>query len=165
MKIAVFDIEANGFLDVADRLWCLVVYHNKEYHRFDPSQIDEGVRFLLSLGKQGVVLCCHNMIEFDLPILHKLTQYRFDGCKILDTVVLARLLNPEREGGNALEAWGERFGVPKPKHEDWSKFTPEMMHRCHEDVRINVLTLHALMKEAGWNVDDVLQVARKYSYG
>ena len=39
------------------------------------------------------------------------------------------------------------FGVPKPKHEDWSKFSPEMLHRCREDVKINVLVYEALLKE------------------
>jgi len=48
-----------------------------------------------------------------------------------------------------LNDWGEYFGIEKPKHEDWSTFSPEMLHRCEEDVKITELLYEHLMKETG----------------
>ena len=62
--------------------------------------------------------------------------------------------NPQRpapkgvKGPHSVEAWGVRFGVPKPAHEDWSQFSPEMLHRCTQDVEIQHRILQALMTEA-----------------
>jgi hypothetical protein len=75
-----------------------------------------------------------------------------------DTLILSRLLSPDRKSPpgwkgkpapHSVEAWGMRFGRPKPGHEDWSKFSPEMLHRCTEDTLITEMILYELLKEMG----------------
>lgn len=39
---------------------------------------------------------------------------------------------------HGLADWGEEFGIPKPKVDDWDNLTvEEYVHRCEEDVKIN----------------------------
>ena len=146
MRILVYDTESNGLLDSADTIHCAVVQAEGKIFRYDPSNIAAFIYQLISYTDDGIIVC-HNQICHDLPLLEKVYGYQHKG-KILDTLVLSRLLNPEREGRHSIEAWGERLGYAKPEHEDWTTYSPEMLHRCREDVRINVLTLRALLQEA-----------------
>lgn len=104
------------------------------------------------------VLIGHNIIDYDLPTLNKVLGYVFKG-KVVDTLIMSRMLNPKRflpphaenkrAGPHSLYAWGVRCGVDKPEYDAWNEgFTEEMLHRCAEDVRINVRTYHMLMEEA-----------------
>jgi len=43
--------------------------------------------------------------------------------------------------------WGKRVGLDKPPHEEWHKFSNDMLERVLEDVKINVKVWEALMKE------------------
>lgn len=68
--------------------------------------------------------------------------------RIMDTLVMSRLLNPDRKlphqayalgascGAHTIEAHGIRIGRYKPENEDWSILTDHMVHRCIEDVAI-----------------------------
>lgn len=103
------------------------------------------------------VLIMHNGIGYDLPLLKKLYGYTFKG-KVVDTLIISRLLNPKRlvpfncpnkkVGPHSIEAWGYRVGRGKPEHNDWEVFSEAMLHRCSEDVEILELVYKALMKEA-----------------
>ena len=73
--------------------------------------------------------------------------------KVIDTMLISQFLFPERPGGHSLEAWGEKLGFPKVEHEDWSVFTPEMLHRCDTDVTLTYLVYQALCKEAGEQIE------------
>jgi DNA polymerase-1 len=90
------------------------------------------------------VLIAHNGITYDLPVLAKIAGVHLDVNKMIDTLVLSRLGNPERPGGHSMAAWGETFGIPKPVHEDWSQWSEDMAHRCTEDTKINVKTWERL---------------------
>ena len=103
------------------------------------------------------IIVAHNALCHDLPLLEKLYGYKHEG-RVLDTLVLSRLLQPERVGRHSLEAWGERFGIPKPVHEDWSTFTPEMMYRCEQDVEINYRLLYHLLNEAELTEEELCQI-------
>ena len=70
--------------------------------------------------EKAEALCGHNIIEFDIPVLEKLNMFKFEG-RIVDTLVMSRTLNPDRDGGHSLAAWGKRLGHKKPEHEDWSQ--------------------------------------------
>ena len=146
MSELVFDIEANGLYEQATKVHCIVAHDlvTKKDYSFDTDRenIQEGLK-LLSSAEQ---LIAHNCIAYDLRVLQKLHKFT-TSARILDTYILSMMLQPERKG-HGLAAFGERFGIPKPEHEDWETFTPEMLHRCKEDVRINVLTYKALMDEA-----------------
>lgn len=148
----VADLEADGLLDQATRVWCGVFkdVRSGRVHKFGPSQIQSMLAFMDSID----VLCMHNGIGYDLPLLKKLHNYTYTG-KIVDTLLISRLQDPNRltpvgcQGGpHSVEAWGMRFGRAKPSHEDWSQFSDEMMHRCSEDVEIQHMILGALQDES-----------------
>jgi DNA polymerase-1 len=78
----------------------------------------------------------HNFIAFDGPVLNRLLGLRIDLSECTDTLVVARCLNYNQEGGNSLEAWGRRLGVLKGSVKDFSVFTPEMLEYCRQDVEV-----------------------------
>lgn len=155
MRIFVGDLEADGLLDTATRVWCgsfKDIKTNKMFS-FGPDQISEMLRFMDDID----VLIMHNGIGYDWPLLEKLYRYKFKGKKV-DTLIMSRLLNPQRvippnclnrhAGPHSVEAWGYRVGRGKPEHDEWDRYSPEMLHRNQEDVEIQHLIYNALMKEA-----------------
>jgi DNA polymerase I len=147
----VADLEADGLLDVATRIWCGVFRNQQtgEVRSFGPDEIVEMLEFMDTLP----TLCMHNGVGYDWPLLRKLRGYEYPGHKV-DTLLISRLQNPGRvkpvgcKGGpHSVEAWGMRLHRAKPGHEDWSKFSPEMMHRCQEDVEIQSRILEYLVAE------------------
>lgn len=156
MEVAVFDTESNGFLEEADRLWCIATHddYDNVCHLWRPHEIVAG---LANLHKADV-LVGHNIIKHDLPLMKKLYDWEPKSHQvIIDTLVFSRMLNPKRpipEGytGNAthsIEAWGYRLGHGKPEHEDWTQWSEDMGVRCMEDARINSKVLRELEREAG----------------
>ena len=158
----VADLEADGLLDTATIVWCGVFKDRdtKEVFKFRPHQIEAMLKFMDTCSE----LQMHNGIGYDFPLLRKLYGYEYKGKKI-DTLVLSRLLNPKRTlpfscpnkriGPHSVEAWGYRVGRGKPEHEDWSKFSEDMLHRCSEDVEIQFMIYDALLKETSkgdWSV-------------
>lgn len=155
MRECVGDLEANGLLREATEIHCGVFkdINSGEVFKFRPYQIKDMLEFLDSVN----VLIMHNGIGFDWPLLEKLHGYKFKGKKV-DTLIMSRLLNPKRTvpfncpnkkaGPHSVEAWGYRVGRGKPEHNDWSRFSEEMLHRCSEDVEIQHLIYKSLLKEA-----------------
>lgn len=155
MRVFVGDLEADGLLDTATKVWCGTFKNKntKEVVSFKPDQIEEMLKFLDNVD----VLIIHNGIQYDIPLLQKLHGYTFKG-KVVDTLIMSRLLNPKRllspncpnrsAGPHSIEAWGYRVGRGKPDHNEWDRFSPEMLHRNIEDVEILDLVYDALMKEA-----------------
>ena len=60
----------------------------------------------------------HNIIGFDAPILNRLWKTRIGLKKVIDTLILSRLLDPSREQGHSLEAWGKTLGKEKIDYAD-----------------------------------------------
>ena len=158
----VFDIEANGLrfwkgeVPPADRVWCGVFYDldSKEVHKFTPDDLDAMFAFMRSC----TLLIGHNIIDYDLPLVTGLYGITITECEFVDTYLLSQLLEPDRKkhpncpskkGPHGLDNWGAIFGREKPEHEDWSKFSGEMLYRCEQDVVINRLTYLRLLKELG----------------
>lgn len=84
------------------------------------------------------VLIGHNIRRFDIPVVEKLLGVKIKA-KIRDTLAISWALYPTRDK-HGLAWWGEEFGVPKPKIDDWESLTyEEYRHRCEEDVEINRL--------------------------
>lgn len=88
----------------------------------------------------------HNLVGFDIPIWDRLLNLTIPQSVVVDTLVLSRLAYPLRPGGHSIDNWGRILGREKPGHEDWSKFSPAMLHRCTEDVEINHLVYDHLKK-------------------
>lgn len=49
----------------------------------------------------------HNIIGFDLPVLREHLNLNFDQVKLVDTLIMSRLDNPQRDNGHSLRAWGK----------------------------------------------------------
>lgn len=157
MRIQVADLEANGLLDSATKSWCGVFkdINTKEVYKFSNTHVGYVSELLTHLDSVDVIIM-HNGIGYDLPLLEKLYGYKFKG-KVVDTVLMSRLLNPDRlkpfnmppskAGPHSLEAWGYRVGRGKPDHTDWTQYSDDMLHRCTEDVEITHLTYLQLMKD------------------
>ena len=159
------DLEANGFLYEADTIHVIASFDTRDgWWRFSVQDyslaaVHELAKYYIRGDNLTVFLnhadhlhflhqnpiCFHNYFGFDKLIIEKLHDW-WNPKDEHDSLVLSQLFNPDR-GGHGLEAWGERFNVPKPVHEDWSTFSPEMLKRVIEDVRINTLTWMQLMRE------------------
>ena len=55
----------------------------------------------------------HNIISFDAPILNRIWKTKIRLSQVFDTLIASRLLDPSREQGHSLEAWGRTLGVQK----------------------------------------------------
>jgi hypothetical protein len=149
------DIEASGLYEEATKIHCAVFkdIDTGKVYRF--TQKDKIIKVL----EATTYLVMHNGIGYDIPLIKKLWGYEYKG-RLLDTVLMSRELFkntpiPEKmkedykkagkklDGPHSLAAWGYRLGRGKVEHEDWSTFTPAMMHRCSTDVELtHLLYLH-----------------------
>jgi DNA polymerase I-like protein with 3'-5' exonuclease and polymerase domains len=150
-----FDIEADGLLDTATKIHCVVIAEldSDRVHEYGPEQIDSGLEHLASLD----YLVGNNILNYDLRALHKLRGWApKPDCRVVDTLIAGRLILPhlsalddqaaamgdpklgKLRGRYSIEAWGARLGMPKvgADLEDFSVFTLEMMERCVGDTLI-----------------------------
>jgi len=178
------DFEANGLLNEATTVWCGVFkdIQTKEvftFHHGQPNWEQECMNFM----DECEVLIIHNGIGYDFPLLRKLWSYEYTGKKV-DTLIISRMHQPERprpygmkgkSGPHSVEAWGYRLGRGKPEHEDWTQFSPEMLHRCVEDTEIQyliMLALHEEGKDNNWSdaynltfkLFEILQLQEEYGW-
>ena len=141
----VFDIETDNLYFACKHLWIVAVrdLDTGEKKQWLPG--DNGWMYYLDNAK---LIIGHNVIDFDLPALEKLTGYKLPkSVKVHDTLLLSLILNYNREGGHKLSAWGERLGYPKLPYEDFSRFTPEMLTYCIRDVDLTMKVYNILMEE------------------
>lgn len=151
----VFDLEADGHLHEATKMWCAAFYDldsHKTYITEDPSEALRGLmRADLVVG--------HNLTGYDFPLLlkllrpsdeeivNRLTNPSVDWCK--DTYEISLTLMPERPGGHSVEAWANRLRLP-PKVEinDWKNLDISLYReRAAKDVWLEAQILYALDKE------------------
>jgi len=138
----IFDIEADGLNPTV--VWCIVAKElDGPIHKFDNTQIEEGVKFLESAD----VLIGHNIIGYDIPVLEKLHGAKLTH-KLEDTLVMSRLFNPVRENGHSLKTWGYRVNCAKQEQpENFDEYTPAMLEYCVQDVALNELVYKHLLNE------------------
>lgn len=145
----VADVEADGLLFDLTRLWCLSVGDvstgEVELYADQPGYppISEGLKRLTEADR----VVFHNGFGYDYWVINRLYPGTLRFEQIYDTLVVSRLLNPERSGGHALSDWGDRLGFPKGSHEDWSRFSPEMAEYCVQDSRVTIKVYRALINE------------------
>lgn len=141
-KRVVVDLEANGLLDTADKIWCA------GFVDVDTQEVK------VLLGQQEIcqeldtinVLIAHNGIAYDLPLLKKVYEYEFKG-EIVDTLIASRVLWPDRPGGHSVDAWAKSFGSYKVTNEDWENFSPVIIERCEQDIKIQLRIYKQLLEE------------------
>ena len=107
MKQIILDIEANGLRP--DTIWCIVA-KEVEYGTVNVFIGEDIFSFPDWVRTHGVThICGHNIIGYDLPVLEKITGFKWEEA-IQDTLVMSRLANPNREAGHSLDSWGNRLG-------------------------------------------------------
>lgn len=167
----IFDIETNGLMDKVSTVHCLVAYNPDEdaLFRFDNTQIEQG----LSLLSEATEIIGHNIMAYDLPVLEKITGWKYYG-KVTDTLVISRLIwsdMSERDylkhikgefpssliGSHSLKAWGVRLGEHKGSFNestDWSEYSVEMLDYCTQDVKLNY-KLYQLIESKNYAQDAI----------
>ena len=63
--------------------------------------------------KDVSLIVMHNGISFDAPVLNRLWKTKIRLNQVYDTLIVSRLLDPSRENGHSLEAWGNTLGFHK----------------------------------------------------
>lgn len=159
MKTLVADVESDGLLPTLTKLHCIgigdpntddvILYADHP----DYPCLEEGYKRLEEADR----VVFHNGLGFDFFAINKVRPgtLRFD--QIYDTLIVSRLLDPERRTHN-LEDWGVRLGHPKVAHDDWTTFSSAMALRCVEDVRITIKVLRRVWKKSqGWGESVALE--------
>lgn len=145
----VLDIECDSLNPTT--IWCVVAQElgqQKQEVFFEAQEFQTYIH-----SKAGATLYAHNGISYDFPVLERLWNIELSDCNLRDTLVLSRLANPSRDGGHSLESWGETLGFPKGEHEDWSRFSPEMLEYCSQDVRVTARALVVIKRELGDSIN------------
>lgn len=144
MRMAVFDIETNGFLHDLTTLHVGVIRTIGEERVIS---MHDPVAMTAELDSHDVIIG-HNAIRYDVPALQKLVPGWRPKAKVIDTLVLSRLVYPDRTqhpaGGNSLKDWGIHFRCPKGDVTDFSRYTFEMLEYCAQDVKITEMLWNML---------------------
>jgi len=140
----VFDIETDDLK--ATLIHCIVAQDidTKEIFKFTPDKLQEGYEFLATAD----TLIGHNIIGFDIPMVHKFSNVDLSNIPVIDTLVLSRLFNPAREGGHSLEKWGYKLGYHKIDFSDYLNYSEDMLTYCVRDVELNLAVYYKLRKES-----------------
>lgn len=153
-KLAVWDIETNGFYFEVHTVWCIWVFDVESDKKigFRPHQMKEAVDFLNNCG----ILIGHNIVDYDIPVMKKL-HTDFEVKKSFDTLVLSRMLEPDRFS-HALKSYGKQLENEKgdygEQEEAWDVFSEDMFTYCEQDVNLNKDVYFKLCEKAGFDPYD-----------
>lgn len=132
----IFDIEGDSLNPT--KIHCLSAKHVDGGDVFSTTDY-ELMRKMLTNAE---VLIGHHIQRFDIPVLERLLGIKITAT-LIDTLALSWVLDPQYKGterkklGHGLAQYGEEFGVPKPKIDDWENLPiEEYIRRCEEDVKI-----------------------------
>lgn len=160
MKRLVLDIETNSN---ASHIWIAVT---KDIDTGEVLVWKEATEKFAQYLKGADLIIMHNGIQFDAYHLNRLWKTQITLKQTMDTLILSRLLNPVRETGHGIAAWGEKLGLNKV---DYSKIWSWMMdipvtkenasepfnnphfelleYYCIRDVEVTEKLYYALLKE------------------
>lgn len=157
-SIATFDIETNY---AHDTTWMVGVRGPNETAVSCRSPYATVVA-LQEICPQAVFLCGHNILKFDVPVLGRTWGVDIEkSFLLLDTLVLARLLDPQKISYKLKDLVKEYLGVSDQKGEfkDFDGgWTQEMEDYCLQDVNIThklALVLLKKLKEQGFSADSI----------
>ena len=92
-----FDIETNGLLENVDTIHCLVIrdVETKKTLAYN----DQGNQEPISRGLQRLqdsdCIIGHNIIGYDLPVIHKLYDWFREPGMVVDTLLLSRIYHAD----------------------------------------------------------------------
>jgi DNA polymerase-1 len=148
MRTVAMDIETDA-ID-ATRIWviCAKDLDTGETEQFlNVSHIEEEKQRFIEYCTDVDTYVFHNGIGFDVPVINRLLgETVIDPCKVLDTLIVSRLVDYTLDGkGHSLKAWGRRLGDLQARLQGLlSKLTEEMIFYCHQDVTVTVLLYNTL---------------------
>lgn len=151
MNTAFFDIETDGLN--ATKVHCIcAMLDNGESTVYNFIGGEANGLFRKWLASEDVdTLVGHNIINFDVPVLRRITGMDWDF-NLRDTLVLSRLHNPSLDGGHSLRSWGERLGDYKDDYQGgWEEYSHDMLKYCQQDVRVTKTLYHHLNRDTGVN--------------
>lgn len=141
----VLDLESDGLLEAVTKIHCLC-YYDLDLKKYISLTTYQQIKDLLAT--ENLTIICHNVIRYDVPVLEKILSIKITA-RLIDTLALSWYLYPLRPK-HGLEKWGEELGVAKPEIKDWSNLSlADYVHRCTEDVKINVLLYNKQMAYLG----------------
>lgn len=146
----IYDLETDGLLDSVTTIWCIVaidlatqeVYSYSDHDDELPS-IAEGIELL----KNATTLIGHNIVGYDTPVVQKVCGVDLTGVKHVDTLIMSRVCQYNRQGGHSLKAWGKALGNDKIEYDDWTGYSKEMLDYCVQDVMVNLEIYYAIMRQ------------------
>ena len=116
----IFDIEADGLLDTITKIHCLSYISTDRTEKGTLYNVEDIQSFFLI---KGAYFIGHHIIGYDfkaLKLIYGISKPR----NLVDTLGLVWYLQPDRTS-YGLESYGEEYGVPKPKINDWQNLTIE----------------------------------------
>ena len=155
-KTLIFDIETDGLLLDLTTMWVGVTYcieTKEEKVYYDTDEMVEDLN-------EADCIIGHNIIGYDIPALNKLSSITLSPRRVIDTLVLAKLVyyNKDSSWKHSLDAYGERLGYKKGKYNDWSKYTKEMEVYCKRDVQVTKKLYTHLKRKSTWLPETALQL-------
>ena len=159
------DIETN--LIPATKIW-VAVTEDVDTGEVLVYETPQGLQAAID-ATDGVI--AHNGIGFDFPVLEELWGITIPVEKMVDTLVMAKLYQPQIDNGHSLKAWGMRLGHDELLKQDFDKelfehgLTEEMLDYCKQDVHVNVALYKKLRglfdqaKISDWALDVETRVA------
>lgn len=135
---------------VISKIHCICTMDVKtgEERSFYGSTLSEGFEYL----QEADALIAHNGFSYDYPVMERIFGEALKP-RLIDTLVMARILWPERSmcpaGGYSLKAIGDFLGGQmKSDYEGgWESFNLDMLKYCQQDVRTNLDIYKHLIKE------------------
>ncbi len=156
----VFDLEADNLLDDVTKVHCIVLMQGDKVISFPPDKIQDGLKLMSKADK----LIGHNIIDYDLRVLEKVCNWKYEG-EVFDTLVASRTIwshlyqvdvemqriNTNLYGSHSLKAWGYRLGELKGTFnqgaESFEKYNKEMLSYCIQDVKVTSLLYNKILKK------------------
>ena len=147
MTTMVFDIEADDFLESVTKVHCISISVDGEA---PTCYAGDNVARAMKVLEYGDRLVGHNILGYDLPVLHKLYGWRNKSKEVMDTLVLSRMAWPDiinkdskdafipkkYWGRYSLRAFGHRLKMNKGSMDSFDTYTDEMQEYCNTYVRI-----------------------------
>jgi len=157
----IFDLEANGLLNNATHIHCIVLNYVQENNTdsYNDEKIGKGmsspvVRAVQYLEDADYIIG-HNIVGYDLPLIKSIFTWFNPTGVVIDTLLLSRLYHPnlldidkqhawshmplQLYGRHSLESYGYRLGEYKgnfSQSTDWQEWSQEMEDYCVQDVKV-----------------------------
>lgn len=174
-KSITIDCESNGLLDTVTKIWCIGVCDNDTGEVEMYSDEDDSLKPLRDALKRiegAEIVVGHYILGFDKLLLDRFFAGLIKWPRILDTLVLSRLHDPEigyglnyksAHGGHSVAAWTKRLelSIDKIEYDDWKNFSPLIIERCKNDILIQreiFLHLRKLYKSSEFRYSSAIKL-------